>query len=322
MHRLVRTRWRSLQRAANEIVTIGIPNKELPSRLRYSPGQFFIHKKTPYRGVIIGRVNSTKYTIVDGEAVTDIEQNYYKCLVHKADCDQLKLPPGETEVRMRWDKGTVPTNRNASRFTMVNLKGYDIVSQDDMAPYTPFMPNLQRADASTPYNNAYEPVDVSKVGEEDTQKLDYTEDHRSQFALPTLAEYFDNEYSHKYFQADFVRANPRLNRVLLREKIKQKPEDTDTVHIYEATCERAHITTTLTVRYLDYEEVQLSDDAHGESPQMPRHWWNFNLKIESTANQQVWLTGQTLNITSREHGAQIFPNQMQGKNPRLDAFIQ
>merc|ERR1712226_1832082 len=81
-------------------------------------------------------------------------------------------------------------------------------------------------------------------------------------------------------------------------------------------------TTTLTVRYLDYEEVQVSDDAYGESPQMPRHWWNFNLKIESTANQQVWLTGQTLNITSREHGAQIFPNQMQGKNPRLDAFIQ
>ena len=54
---------------------VGIPHRKLPQKIRYKPGQFFIHEKTPYRGIIVENLHTNVFKL-------DEEKNLPELMTH------------------------------------------------------------------------------------------------------------------------------------------------------------------------------------------------------------------------------------------------
>ena len=163
---------------------VGIPHRKLPQKIRYKPGQFFIHEKTPYRGIIVENLHTNVFKL-DEEKNLPVEENkvFYKVLIDFTDLENSKnRPSSEIQIKERWAE-TIRPNRNASRFTLESLAGFDVVAHEDIYPFTPFMPGSQHknrdTDGSIKRGDPYESVETPPADE----------DHRTQFNLPSLQDY-------------------------------------------------------------------------------------------------------------------------------------
>jgi len=261
--------------------------------------------------------NTTVFNL-DKETNGPVEENkvFYKVLIDTTDLENSKnRPTSEIQIKERWTE-TVRPNRNASRFTLEALAGFDCVAPEDIYPFTPFMPESQHnnrdTDGSIKRGDPYESIETPPADE----------DHRTQFNLPNLEDYFSNKFILNYFNNEFLHANPRLNRVLIKQKSAHisemitDDENNEKIHMYEKVCPESDIRIRLEVRYLAYEEVELDQNKI-----CPRHWWNFKVEIENIGENILWLNGQTLNVKNDITGVQMFPNQLESKNIKLRSFI-
>merc|ERR1711972_56191 len=87
---------------------LGVPSKEWNNKT-YEPGQFFIHKKTPYRGIILGEVKAEERNIDElpneesSLELANTSYPYYKVLVHFADSAKISQPPSDYIIEDNFD---------------------------------------------------------------------------------------------------------------------------------------------------------------------------------------------------------------------------
>lgn len=296
-----------------------MPSKEWNNKT-YEPGQFFVHKKTPYRGIVLGEIRAEEKNIdeIPNEEsslqLADTSFPYYKVLVHDDDYKHIKTPPTEVVIE---DTVNLVENRDSPfkkdfkdtdfkrAWRIRDLPGFDIVRHDEISPFTPFTESFE------------EGVPLLEAQTENINKL------------PPLEEYFIHDHVIDYFKSEMINANPAFVKNVVQPKNEVMEEYFKTVlpneliQVYitekvEPACE-----ITFTVRYIGFEPESRGVNNFDKTVKRykPQHWWRLGVRIENLdPDTSLRITNQNLTArTGKDH--QQFSGPIQSLKPKLEPFL-